>query len=98
VTPSASARSRTSTGRGHGEGTRCLRARGGPYTITINGNGRIFANKIETDTVVMLDPKTEQFQVFKLPSRNVGIRKAIVDAQGRYWYMGSHNGRLGVIE
>ena len=23
---------------------------------------------------------------------------AIVDAQGRYWYMGSHNGRLGVIE
>jgi len=48
--------------------------------------------------VAMLDPKTEQFQVFKLPSRNVGIRKAIVDAQGRYWYMGSHNGRLGVIE
>jgi len=37
-------------------------------------------------------------KVFKLPSRNVGIRKAIVDAQGRYWYMGSHNGRLGVIE
>jgi hypothetical protein len=31
-------------------------------------------------------------------SKNVGIRKAIVDAQGRFWYMGSHNGRLGVIE
>jgi hypothetical protein len=23
---------------------------------------------------------------------------ALADAQGRYWYMGSHNGRLGVIE
>ena len=46
----------------------------------------------------MLDPKTGQFQVFQLPSRNVGIRKAVVDAQGRFWYMGSHNGRLVVIE
>src|SRR6266853_4979181 len=73
-------------------------ASGGPYAVTVDGAGRVFANEIETDTVAMLDPKTGQFQVFKLPSRNVGIRKAIVDAQGRYWYMGSHNGRLGVIE
>ena len=51
-----------------------------------------------TDTVAMLDPATLQFRVFKLPSSGVGIRKAIVDGQGRYWYMGSHNGRLGVIE
>ena len=29
----------------------------------------------------------------------VGDREwMIVDAQGRFWYMGSHNGRLGVIE
>ena len=73
-------------------------ASGGPYAVTVDGAGRVFANEIQTDTVAMLDPKTEQFQVFKLPSTNVGIRKAIVDAQGRYWYMGSHNGRLGVIE
>ena len=73
-------------------------ANGGPYAVTVDGAGRVFANEIQTDTVAMLDPKTEQFQVFKLPSGNVGIRKAIVDAQGRYWYMGSHNGRLGVIE
>jgi virginiamycin B lyase len=71
---------------------------GGPYAVTVDANGRVFANEIETDTVAMLDPKSEKFQVFKLPSKNVGIRKAIVDAQGRYWYMGSHNGRLGVIE
>ena len=73
-------------------------ANGGPYAVSVDGAGRVFANEIETDTVAMLDPKTGQFQVFRLPSKNVGIRKAIVDAQGRYWYMGSHNGRLGVIE
>jgi len=27
-----------------------------------------------------------------------GIRKMAVDAQGRLWYMGSHSGRLGMIE
>ena len=29
---------------------------------------------------------------------NVGIRKMITDASGKLWYMGSHNGRLGVVE
>jgi virginiamycin B lyase len=36
--------------------------------------------------------------VFTLPSKGVGIRKMIVDAEGRLWYMGSQNGQLGVIE
>ena len=71
---------------------------GGPYAVTVDGNGRVFANEIQTDTVVVLEPNAKEFRVYKLPSKNVGIRKAIVDAQGRYWYMGSHNGRLGVIE
>jgi len=73
-------------------------ADGGAYAVTVDGAGRVFASEIQSDTVAMLDPKTEKFQVFRLPSKNVGIRKAIVDAQGRFWYMGSHNGRLGVIE
>jgi virginiamycin B lyase len=64
----------------------------------VDGAGRVWANEIDTDTVAMLDPKTELFRVFQLPSSRVGIRKAIIDAEGRYWYMGSHNGRLGVIE
>ncbi len=72
--------------------------RGGPYAVTVDGAGRVWANEIDTDTVALLDPKTESFRVIALPSRNVGIRKAIIDARGRYWYMGSHNGRLGVIE
>ena len=58
----------------------------------------MWANEIKTDTVVRLDPATGHLQVVKLPSRNVGIRKMIVDAEGRLWYMGSHNGRLGVVE
>ena len=72
--------------------------RAGPYAVAVDGAGRVWANEIDTDTVALFDPKTEKFRVFELPSKGVGIRKAIVDAQGRYWYMGSHNGKLGVIE
>jgi len=72
--------------------------RAGPYTVVVDGAGRVWANEIDTDTVALFDPKTERFRVFELPSKGVGIRKAIVDADGRYWYMGSHNGKLGVIE
>ena len=72
--------------------------RGGPYAVTVDAAGAVWANEIQTDTVVRLDPKTDALRVFTLPSRSVGIRKMIVDADGRLWYMGSHNGRLGVIE
>jgi virginiamycin B lyase len=48
--------------------------------------------------VVRLDPKSGQMRLVKLPSHNVGIRKMVVDASGRLWYMGSHNGRLGMVE
>ena len=71
---------------------------GGPYAVTVDGGGMVWANEIKTDTVVRFDPKTEKMRVVKLPSQNVGIRKMVVDASGRLWYMGSHNGRLGVVE
>lgn len=71
---------------------------GGPYAVTVDGAGRVWANEIATDTVAVLDPANERFRVIPLPSRGLGIRKAVIDAGGRYWYMGSHNGRLGVIE
>jgi virginiamycin B lyase len=70
----------------------------GPYAVTVDGGGMVWANEIDTDTVVRLDPKTGNMRVVKLPSSNVGIRKMVVDARGRLWYMGSHNGRLGVVE
>lgn len=71
---------------------------GGAYAVSVDGAGIVWVNEIQTDTVVRFDPKTGQSQVVKLPSRNVGIRKMVVDAQGRLWYMGSHNGRLGMVE
>ncbi len=71
---------------------------GGPYAVSVDAGGIVWANEIQTDTVVRLDPRTGQMTTVKLPSQNVGIRKMIVDAEGRLWYMGSHNGRLGVIE
>jgi virginiamycin B lyase len=70
----------------------------GPYAVNTDGAGIVWVNEINLDTVVRFDPRTEQIRVVKLPSTNAGIRKMTVDAQGRLWYMGSHNGRLGVIE
>jgi virginiamycin B lyase len=70
----------------------------GPYAVTVDGGGLVWANEIRTDTVVRFDPKTEQMRVVQLPSQNVGIRKMVTDASGRLWYMGSHSGRLGLVE
>jgi virginiamycin B lyase len=71
---------------------------GGPYAVTVDGGGMVWVNEINTDTVVRLNPANDEMSVVKLPSTNVGIRKMIVDAGGKLWYMGSHNGRLGVVE
>jgi virginiamycin B lyase len=71
---------------------------GGAYAVTVDGGGIVWVNEIQTDTVVRLDPRTAEQRVFPLPSRGLGIRKMVVDAEGRLWYMGSHNGRLGVVQ
>ena len=69
-----------------------------PYAVTVDGAGKVWANEIGTDTVTLFDPRNETFRTFALPTRNEGIRKMIVDAKGRLWYMGSHSGKLGVVE
>ena len=66
--------------------------------MSIDKTGNIWFCRMGDNKMGKLDPKTEQMRVVKLPSTGVGIRKMVVDAQGRLWYMGSHNGRLGVIE
>jgi virginiamycin B lyase len=66
--------------------------------VTVDGAGIVWVNEINTDTVVRFDPATEYMRMVALPSSNVGIRKMIVDASGRLWYMGSHNGRLGLVQ
>jgi len=70
----------------------------GPYAVTVDAAGKVWVNEIESDSVVRFDPTDGTMRVFNLPSKNAGIRNAVVDAQGRYWYIGSHNGRLGMIE
>ena len=71
---------------------------GGAYAVTVDGAGHPWVNEISDNTVVRLDPATEKMQVIKLPTPNTGIRKMIVAADGRLWYMGSHSGKIGVIE
>jgi len=70
----------------------------GPYSVNTDADGRIWVSEIQTDTIVMLDPRTGAMRTFKLPTRDTGVRKAAIDADGRYWYVGSHAGMLGVIE
>lgn len=70
---------------------------GGTYAVTVDARGMVWTNEISTDTVVRLDPASGDLQRVKLPTANAGIRKMVVDASGRLWYMGSHNGRLGMV-
>ena len=44
----------------------------GPYAVTVDGGGMVWVNELNTDTVVRLDPKTEQMRVVDLPSANSG--------------------------
>ncbi len=71
-------------------------ANGGPYAVTVDGAGTVRVNEISTDTVVRIDSTGAQ-QVVTLASKNVGIRKMNVDTAGKLWYMGRHNGRLGIV-
>lgn len=71
---------------------------GGPYAVTVDGAGMVWVNEINTDTVVRFNPASDRLRVINLPSGGAGIRKMVVDARGRLWYMGSHNGRLGMVQ
>ena len=70
----------------------------GPYAVNTDADGRVWVSEIQTNSVTLLDPRSGVMKVFKLPTRDTGIRKAAIDAEGRYWYVGSHAGLLGVIE
>ncbi len=70
----------------------------GPFSVAVDAGGKVWVNEIESDSVVRFDPADGTMRVFNLPSKGAGIRKLLIDGQGRVWYVGSHNGRLGVIE
>jgi virginiamycin B lyase len=70
----------------------------GPYAINADSRGRIWVSEIQTDSLVVLSPATSLMQVIKLPSKNTGVRNAVVSPKGSYWYIGSHVGKIGVVE
>lgn len=70
----------------------------GPYAVNADADGRIWVSETQTNNVIMLDPRSGAMRVFRLPTRESGVRKAAIGADGRYWYLGSNSGRLGVIE
>lgn len=70
----------------------------GPYAVTADGGGRIWVSEIQTDSVAVFDAQRETFRVLKLPTKDTGVRKATIDASGRFWYVGSHSGKIGVID
>ncbi len=69
----------------------------GPYSVTVDNAGIIWANELKNDTVLRLDPATEALQVIRLPSTNNGVRHLLAES-GRLWYVGSHNGKIGLID
>lgn len=71
---------------------------GGPYAVNVDAAGRVWVSEIQTDTVIMLNPRSETMRAFRLPQRNAGVRSAAIDGAGRYWYLGSLSGRLGMVE
>ncbi|MBM3226505.1 MAG: hypothetical protein FJZ47_22295 [Candidatus Tectomicrobia bacterium] len=55
----------------------------GPYAVTVDGAGLVWANAFATDTIVRLNPQDGTMRPFTLPAKGVGVRKMIVDATGR---------------
>ena len=69
----------------------------GPHSIAVDSTGIIWANELKNDTVLRIDPATEALQVIRLPSPNNGVRHLLAES-GRIWYVGSHNGKIGLID
>ena len=70
----------------------------GAHSVAVDNTGAVWVNELRTDTVVRLDAATDTMQTIRLPSINNGIRHLAIDGMGRVWYVGSHNGKLGVID
>lgn len=70
----------------------------GPYAIDVDTAGRVWIVAHQTNSIVVFDPKGEKFRIIRLTGKNLGIRNAAIDPRGRYWYISTTAGKLGVIE
>ncbi|HEX2891402.1 virginiamycin B lyase family protein [Vineibacter terrae] len=73
-------------------------ATGGAYAINVDGGGVVWVNEFNADTIVRIDPRSDQPRVFTVPTKGAAIRKMTIDAQGRLWYIGASSGKIGVVE
>lgn len=70
----------------------------GPYSVAADSSGNVWVSLFQTDSVAVLNPASERFRTFSLPQKQSGIRNVALDAQGRFWYLATTTGKLGVIE
>lgn len=70
----------------------------GPYPVVVDAAGRVWLGQYQADSIAILDPAKARFQSVALPDKGTGVRSAALDAQGRYWYVGTASGKIGVIE
>jgi len=70
----------------------------GAQSVAVDNAGIVWVNELKTDTIIRLDAATDAMQTIRLPSINYGVRHLAIDGTGLVWYVGSHNGKLGVID
>jgi len=70
----------------------------GAHAVVVDGAGAVWINQLKSDAVIRFDTVAETMQTIRLPSPNNGIRNLVFDGAGRLWYVGSNNGKLGLIE
>ncbi|MGB3426894.1 MAG: hypothetical protein WBA53_01855 [Burkholderiaceae bacterium] len=69
----------------------------GPYSVSVGPGGRVWVTEFQTDTIAVLDLSSGTFRVIPLTARS-GIRNAAMDSLGRYWFITSGTGRIGLVE
>lgn len=72
-------------------------ANSGPYSVNAGPGGQVWVTEFQTDSIVILNPATGAFRVLRLPARS-GVRNAAMDALGRYWFISSATGKIGLVE
>lgn len=70
----------------------------GPYAVAVDSAGRVWVGLFQTDSVTVLEPKTGKFTTFRVPGKMSGIRHAVLDQDGHYWYISTSLGKLGRIQ
>ena len=69
----------------------------GPYAVNVDQLGRVWVSEFQSNQLVVLDPATKRFAAHPFPGLESGVRSAVFDSTGRYWYLGSSIGRLGMV-